>query len=420
MKYVFYDTCSLLLKASHLWDEDVCPVISTITLGELEHIKTAANKDAATKYAARKVIQELDSHEGAYAVSHYYEPFAMRAEKSGFELTNDTKIILCALEFYNQVVTGDTMVFLTNDLCCKQLAKVMLSDTNILIDSYKEEVYEYKGYEEVILTSDEMAEFYSHPEENRFDLFINEYLLIYDATTGECVDKQCWTGERMRPVQFSVFDSEWFGRVKPIKGDIYQILLADSLANNKITMVKGPAGSGKSYMSLGYLFNRLEHGKIDKIVVFCNTVATKNSAKLGFYPGTKDEKLLDSQIGNFLASKIGGTEAVQDLIDDGKLMLIPLSDCRGFDTTGMNAGVYITEAQNMDVELMKLTLQRIGEDSVCIIDGDFEAQVDMVEYSGSSNGMRRASQVFRGHDIYGEVSLQNIYRSKISAIAENM
>lgn len=101
-------------------------------------------------------------------------------------------------------------------------------------------------------------------------------------------------------------------------------------------------------------------------------------------------------------------------------MLIPLSDCRGFDTTGMNAGVYITEAQNMDVELMKLTLQRIGEDSVCIIDGDFEAQVDMVEYSGSSNGMRRASQVFRGHDIYGEVSLQNIYRSKISAIAENM
>jgi hypothetical protein len=36
-------------------------------------------------------------------------------------------------------------------------------------------------------------------------------------------------------------------------------------------------------------------------------VATKNSAKLGYYPGTRDEKLLDSQIGNMLISKFGGS-----------------------------------------------------------------------------------------------------------------
>lgn len=101
-------------------------------------------------------------------------------------------------------------------------------------------------------------------------------------------------------------------------------------------------------------------------------------------------------------------------------MLIPLADARGFDTTGMNAGVYVTEAQNMDVELMKLTLQRIGEDSVCIIDGDMDAQVDLADYDGTNNGMRRASEVFRDHDIYGEVTLKNIYRSRISQIAENM
>ena len=59
-------------------------------------------------------------------------------------------------------------------------------------------------------------------------------------------------------------------------------------------MIKGPAGSGKTFLSLGYLLHLLDRGKIDKIIVFCNTVATKNSAKLGFYPGTRDEKLLDS------------------------------------------------------------------------------------------------------------------------------
>jgi len=88
-------------------------------------------------------------------------------------------------------------------------------------------------------------------------------------------------------------------------------MAADSLMNNKITMIKGPAGAGKSHLAVGYLFSLLDRGKIDKIIIFCNTVATKNAAKLGFYPGSRDEKLLDSQIGNFLSSKIGGKIAVE-------------------------------------------------------------------------------------------------------------
>lgn len=284
MDYIFYDTCSLLLKASHIWDDNYIPVISSITLGELEHIKTAANKDAATKYAARKIIKELDEHENDYILMPYRESYGDIIAECDLELTNDTKIIATAYAFFRQMSPGSNIIFMTNDLCCKQLAKALLSDS-IQIMSYQEEAYDYDGYKEVYLTSDEMAEYYSHPEDNRFDLFINQYLLIYDKETGECVDKACWTGERMRAVSFNTFDSDWFGRVKPIKGDIYQTLLADSFANNKITMVKGPAGSGKSYVSLGFLFNRLDRGKIDKIVIFCNPVAAKNAAKLGLTIG---------------------------------------------------------------------------------------------------------------------------------------
>ena len=122
------------------------------------------------------------------------------------------------------------------------------------------------------------------------------------------------------------------------------MLLADTLANNKITMVKGPAGSGKTYMSLGFLLSLLESRKIDKIIIFCNTVATKDSAKLGYYPGSRDEKLLDSQIGNLLASKFGSKIEVERMIEEEKLILLPLSDIRGYDTSGMHAGVYISEA----------------------------------------------------------------------------
>ena len=111
---------------------------------------------------------------------------------------------------------------------------------------------------------------------------------------------------------------------------------------------------------------------------------------------------------------------LEQMIQEDKLQLLPMSDIRGFDTSGMRAGVYISEAQNLDRSMMKLALQRIGKECVCIIDGDSKAQVDDVHFSGNNNGMKRVSTVFRGKDIYGEIELQNIYRSKIADIAEYM
>jgi predicted ribonuclease YlaK len=86
----------------------------------------------------------------------------------------------------------------------------------------------------------------------------------------------------------------------------------------------------------------------------------------------------------------------------------------------MNAAIYISEAQNLDIELMRLALQRIGEDSICILDGDSNAQVDLSMYAGHNNGMKRVSKIFRGSDVYGEVTLVNIHRSKIANLAQQL
>ena len=67
-KIKFYDTSSLLLKADTLFEDQEKFAISSITLEELEHIKTAANKDADIKYAARKLTHILDTHMGEYDV----------------------------------------------------------------------------------------------------------------------------------------------------------------------------------------------------------------------------------------------------------------------------------------------------------------------------------------------------------------
>lgn len=122
-----------------------------------------------------------------------------------------------------------------------------------------------------------------------------------------------------------------------------------------------------------------------------------------------------------LAAKIGDKYGLQRMIDNGDILLLPMSDIRGYDTSGKRVGVYITEAQNFSINLMKIGLQRIGEDVVSvIIDGDYTTQVDRPEYGGQNNGMRRMSEIFRGQPFYGEVELRNIYRSLIAKIADKM
>lgn len=418
MIYKFYDTCSLLLKVDNLWEDNVIMVLSSITLEELENIKTSVNKDPDVKFAARKIAHELDEHfqDDSYRVIIWNNSMMDDLMEANLPVTNDSKIIICADAYMNLIEPEDEFYFYTNDICCRLLAHQTLECPVRIVE---EEIYDYDGYKIIQMNDDEMAEFYSNPTANKYDLYINEYLLVQDME-GNIVDKLCWTGEDYRHLSYENFKSNHFGNVKPMKDDIYQALAADSLANNKITLIKGPAGTGKTYLSLGFLIHKLERNKIDKIVIFCNTVATKNSAKLGYYPGTRDEKLLDSQIGNMLSTKLGGRFAVEQMIEKEELILLPLSDIRGYDTSGMRAGIYISEAQNLDIELMKLTLQRIGEDSICIIDGDYNTQVDDIHFAGSNNGMRRASKVFRGEDVYGEVTLRNIHRSKIARVAERM
>lgn len=418
---IIFDTSSLLLLADNLFREQRNNhiVITSITLKELERIKTSANKDANIKYAARRILHQLDENPDKFECYIYNTTMNEPLEKYNLEINDDAKILAAAYD-YSKHHRFSNIYFYTNDLALKQIARLFFKDKIGSINEKEQD--SYTGYLDISFTEKEMADFYTNPTKygNKLALNTNQYLNIFDINSGDCVDHLCWTGTEFRPVRYKAFESKQLGLIKPYKDDPYQAIAADSLLNNKITLIKGKPGSGKSTLSLGFLFYCLEKGKIDHIIIFCNPVATKNAARLGFYPGDKNDKLLDSQVGNFLTGKLGSKMEVEQLIHNEKLILLPMSDIRGFDTTGMQAGIYITEAQNLDITLLKLALQRAGEDAIFILDGDVKSQVDLIDYEGANNGLRRVSQVFRGEDIYGEVELQNIHRSRIAEIAEKL
>lgn len=411
----FYDTCSLILNKDNLFNTKERFIISSITLDELENLKSSSKTDLDNKIAVRHLLHQLDEHIGDYEVCPFREAMLNPIHEEDLSVNNDMKILATAI-FYSNNINSD-IVFVTNDLSLKTIARLFFDDSQI------ESIYiedKYKGYTiKQFDNEQEMEYFYSNYLSSPVyeEIQINEYLILKNPE-GEIIDRLVRTDDGYRNVSFETFDSKQFGRIRPM--DVQQQMAADSFTHNKLTMIRGKAGSGKSILALGYLFNQLEKGRIDKIIIFCNTVAAKGAAKLGYYPGSREEKLLDSQIGNFLSSKLGSRMELERLLDDERIVLLPMADIRGYDTTGMRAGVYITEAQNMDISLMKLALQRIGDDSICIIDGDDKTQVDDESFAGNNNGMKRVSKIFRGHAIYGEMTLDQIHRSEIARVAENL
>ena len=415
-KVFFYDTCSLLNELHSAFENDFF-YISSVTLEELENIKTSSSKDQDIKYRARQLLHLLFENKDKYKVVIFQKEWETAISNFSYlSDNNDSKIIYSA--FITDTGISFDLVFKTDDLCCAALAKQIGLTVETTYEQMK--LDNYTGFIEKTIPNEELVTFYSKSNletENHFNLLENQYLIVKDEN-GKIADSFKWKNGNYEQVLFPVLKTDMFGMIKP--KDEYQKLAIDSLLSNKITVLRGPAGSGKSYLSFAALFQKLEKHEIDKIIIFCNTVATANSAKLGFYPGSRNEKLLDSQIGNFLSSKLGDSVAVERFIAEGKLALLPMSDIRGYDTTGMKAGIYITEAQNLDIELMRLALQRVGDDSICILDGDDQAQVDLSIYGGTNNGLRRVSEIFRGADFYGEVTLQKIHRSRIAELAQLM
>ena len=408
---IFYDTCSLLNQYVEIFANlsTTSFAISSITLKEVEEIKTSKLKDEETKQKAKKLSNLLNLYFGKYKIINYDKDWDKLIDSNPILLpNNDSRIIITALQYEN------LSVFVTDDINCANLAQ-SLGITVKMPSLQKKDIY--TGYRLIpCYTDNDLGEVYEQIYSNQVNLLENQYCVLEQQ--GKYIDAYVKRNNECHQIPFTTCKSKMFGEIKPL--DIFQRIALDSLKNNQITMLRGSAGTGKSYLALGYLFSCLDSGQISKIIIFCNTVATAGSAKLGYYPGSRTEKLLDSQIGNFLISKLGDRTQVERMISEGTLLLLPLSDIRGFDTTGMDAGIYITEAQNLDVELMKLALQRIGNDSICILDGDSETQVDLNIYAGSRNGMRRVSEVFRGSSLYGEVTLPICHRSKIAELAEKM
>lgn len=144
------------------------------------------------------------------------------------------------------------------------------------------------------------------------------------------------------------------------------------IENNQITICSGPAGVGKSYLSVAIALNLLKSGVYKKIHLI--TPAVEAGEKLGFLPGDLLEKLQPYLYSTYyLFDKLIGKANRMKLISNGYIEPLAISFLRGVNID--NSILIFEEAQNSSITTMKTILTRIGNNSKFIISGDLD-QID--------------------------------------------
>ncbi|MEL6958995.1 MAG: PhoH family protein [Pseudomonadota bacterium] len=160
-----------------------------------------------------------------------------------------------------------------------------------------------------------------------------------------------------------------------------------SLYENELAFGIGPAGTGKTYLAVAVGVNLFIGGHVDRIIL--SRPAVEAGEKLGFLPGTQDEKVdpymqpLYDALNDFLPAK-----QVTKLREEKKIEIAPLAFMRG--RTLSRSFVVLDEAQNATSMQMKMFLTRLGEGSRMVITGD-RTQIDLPR--GVQSGLRDAERL---------------------------
>lgn len=164
----------------------------------------------------------------------------------------------------------------------------------------------------------------------------------------------------------------------------------EALMDNELVFGVGPAGTGKTYLSVVVAVSMLIQKKVDRIIL--SRPAVEAGERLGFLPGDLREKIDPylRPLYDALYDTLPG-EQVMASIESGEIEVAPLAFMRG--RTLANSFVILDDAQNCTPVQMKMFLTRLGENSRMAITGD-PSQVDLP--MGAKSGLADALSVLEG------------------------
>lgn len=197
---------------------------------------------------------------------------------------------------------------------------------------------------------------------------------------------------------------------KPIKSrSANQQRLIDEYEKKDMIFAVGPAGTGKTYLSIALAVKSLKEKSIKRIIL--SRPAVEAGEKLGFLPGDMKEKIDPylQPLYDALEDMIPQVK-LQDMMEKNIIQIAPLAFMRG--RTLSDAVVILDEAQNTTPAQLRMFLTRMGWDTKMIITGDM-TQIDLPR--GQRSGLSEALQILKDVEGIGFVELnkKDIVRHKL-------
>ena len=152
-----------------------------------------------------------------------------------------------------------------------------------------------------------------------------------------------------------------------------QQLLIDAWSTHDMTFAVGPAGTGKTYLSIALAVKALKEKRVRRIIL--SRPAVEAGEKLGFLPGDMKEKIdpylqpLYDALEDMLP-----TVKLEDMMAQNTIQIAPLAFMRG--RTLNDAAVILDEAQNTTRAQIRMFLTRMGQNTKMMITGDI-TQIDL-------------------------------------------
>lgn len=178
---------------------------------------------------------------------------------------------------------------------------------------------------------------------------------------------------------------------RPIKSrSANQQELIDAFAKDNMVFAVGPAGTGKTYLSIALAVKALKEKTARKIIL--SRPAVEAGEKLGFLPGDMKDKIDPylQPLYDALEDMIPQVK-LQDMMEKKIIQIAPLAFMRG--RTLSDAVVILDEAQNTTTAQIKMFLTRMGWNTKMIITGDL-TQIDLPHNTRS--GLAEAMDILDG------------------------
>ena len=164
-----------------------------------------------------------------------------------------------------------------------------------------------------------------------------------------------------------------------------------ALRTHDVVICVGPAGSGKTYIAVGWAVNLLKSGQVKKIVLV--RPAVEAGERLGFLPGDLVAKISPYLRPLFDAlTEMMDPETVKKYMENDIIEILPLAYMRG--RTLNNSVIILDEGQNATAAQMKMFLTRMGMNSKIVVTGD-PTQTDLPRTirSGLADALHRLRDV---------------------------